>query len=130
MGVCFDTANVFASGYDLRNSETCHATFQQFDETIDLERLKVFHLNDSKSDLGSRLDRHEHIGKGLLGLETFRLLINDVRFEKHPMVLETPGGMDFDKVNLKLLRSLKKRNRKGDIYGIKIRRRRDFKNGD
>ena len=109
LGVCFDTAHVFAAGYDLRDSETYNATFRQFDEIIGLTRLKVFHLNDSKSDPGSRLDRHEHIGKGLLGLETFRLLINDIRFEKHPMVLETPCGMDYNKVNLKLLRSLKRK---------------------
>jgi deoxyribonuclease-4 len=109
LGVCFDTAHGFTAGYDIRNSETYHSTFRQFDEIIGLNRLKVFHLNDSKSGLGSRIDRHELIGKGLLGLETFRLLINDIRFENHSMILETPGGMDDDRASLQLLRSLKKK---------------------
>jgi deoxyribonuclease-4 len=107
LGVCFDTAHVFASGYDFRDLKSYQATLKQFDKTIGLEKLKVFHLNDSKSSLGSRLDRHEHIGKGFLGLEAFRLLINDIRFENHPMVLETPGGMESYKNNLNLLYSLK-----------------------
>lgn len=68
----------------------------------------MFHLNDTKSGLGSRVNRHENIGGGWLGLEAFRLLINDIRFQNHPMVLETPGGMGVNKVNLELLRSLKK----------------------
>ena len=106
LGVCFDTAHVFAAGYDIRNSETYLNTFRQFDKSVGLNRLKVFHLNDSKSGLGSRLDRHELIGKGLLGLEAFRLLINDIRFKNHPMILETPGGMDQDRISLQLLRSL------------------------
>jgi deoxyribonuclease-4 len=108
LGICFDTAHIFTAGYDIRNSGTYHSTLRQFDEIIGLNRLKIFHLNDSKSDLGSRIDRHELIGKGLLGLETFRLLINDIRFKNHPMILETPGGMDDDRASLQLLRSLKK----------------------
>jgi len=108
LGVCFDTSHSFAAGYDFRTPETYEQTFSQFDQIIGLERLRFFHLNDSKRPLGSRVDRHEHIGKGEMGLEGFRLLLNDNRFRRHPMVLETPKGEDLreDKKNLRLLRSL------------------------
>jgi deoxyribonuclease-4 len=108
LGVCFDTCHAFAAGYDIRTPEAYWATFDRFDEIIGLDRLRFFHLNDSKSPLGSRVDRHEHIGRGRLGLDAFRLLINDRRFERHPMVLETPKGEDLrnDRRNLKVLRSL------------------------
>jgi deoxyribonuclease-4 len=108
LGVCFDTSHAFAAGYDLRTPETYDGTFSLFDQIIGLQRLKFFHLNDSKRPLGSRVDRHEHIGKGEIGLEGFRLLLNDPRFRHHPMVLETPKGKDLkeDKKNLRVLRSL------------------------
>lgn len=108
LGVCFDTSHSFAAGYDIRTPETYEETFSQFDRLIGLERLKFFHLNDSKRPLGSRVDRHQHIGKGEIGLEGFRLLLNDRRFRHHPMVLETPKGKDLreDKRNLRVLRSL------------------------
>jgi deoxyribonuclease-4 len=108
LGVCFDTSHAFAAGYDLRTRATYEETFSQFDRIIGLERLKFFHINDSKQPLGSRVDRHEHIGKGEIGLAGFRLLLNDPRFRAHPMVLETPKGKELkeDKRNLKVLRSL------------------------
>jgi deoxyribonuclease-4 len=108
LGVCFDTSHAFAAGYDLRTPETYEKTFSLFDQIIGLQRLKFFHLNDSKRPLGSRVDRHEHIGKGEIGLNGFRLLLNDPRFQDHPMVLETPKGKDLkeDKKNLRVLRSL------------------------
>ena len=108
MGVCFDTCHAFAAGYDIRAQESYTAVFARFDALIGLERLKFFHLNDSKKGLGSRVDRHEHIGKGMIGLEGFRLLLNDPRFRNHPMVLETPKGKDLkeDRENLAVLRSL------------------------
>jgi len=108
LGVCFDTSHAFAAGYDLRTSETYEETFSLFDQIIGVKRLKFFHLNDSKRPLGSRVDRHEHIGKGEIGLQGFRLLLNDPRFQDHPMVLETPKGKDLkeDKKNLRVLRSL------------------------
>ena len=111
LGVCFDTSHAFAAGYDLRTPETYEETFFLFDQIIGLQRLKFFHLNDSKRPLGSRVDRHEHIGKGQIGLQGFRLLMNDPRFQDHPMVLETPKGKDLkeDKKNLKVLRSLIRR---------------------
>jgi deoxyribonuclease-4 len=108
LGVCLDTCHVFAAGYDIRSKTAYQKTFTAFDEIIGLDRLKFFHINDSKKELGSRVDRHEHIGKGKIGLEGFRLLLNDRRFKNHPMVLETPKEKDLkeDIENLKLLRSL------------------------
>ena len=106
--VCFDTCHAFAAGYDISSEAGYEKTFTDFDKIIGLERLKFFHLNDSKKGLDSRVDRHEHIGKGEIGLEGFRLLMNDQRFANHPMVLETPKEKDLkeDIVNLELLRSL------------------------
>lgn len=108
LGVCLDTCHVFAAGYDIRTKAGHEKTFAAFDKTIGIERLKFFHLNDSKKGLGSRVDRHEHIGKGEIGLEGFRLLLNDSRFANHPMVLETPKDKELqeDIENLELLRSL------------------------
>ncbi|HAG07776.1 MAG: putative endonuclease 4 [Clostridia bacterium 62_21] len=108
LGVCFDTCHAFAAGYDLRTPEAFHRTFEEFDALIGIDRLKAIHLNDSRGDLGSRIDRHEHIGLGKLGLEPFRLLLNDPRFRNLPMVLETPKGPDMkeDVMNLATLRSL------------------------
>lgn len=108
LGVCFDTCHVFAAGYDISTKAGYTKTFADFDAIIGLERLKFFHLNDSTRELGSRVDRHAHIGKGKIGLAGFRLLMNDPRFARHPMVLETPKEKDLreDMENLKLLRSL------------------------
>jgi deoxyribonuclease-4 len=108
LGVCFDTCHAFAAGYDIRTREAFEKTFREFDSSIGLERLRFFHLNDSKHALGSRLDRHQHIGRGEIGRAGFRLLVNDPRFRNHPMVLETPKGKELaeDKRNLRLLRSL------------------------
>ena len=106
--VCFDTEHAFAAGYDLRTKEGYERTFAEFDETIGLEILVAFHLNDAKKDLGCRVDRHEHIGKGFIGLEAFRLLMNDRRFWGLPMCLETPKSDDCheDRENLATLRNL------------------------
>jgi deoxyribonuclease-4 len=108
LGVCFDTCHAFAAGYELRTSEGYEATFRELDDLIGLERLKVMHLNDAKGELGSRLDRHQHIGQGTLGLAPFRMLLNDDRFRGLPMLLETPKGPDYqeDRENLKVLRGL------------------------
>ncbi len=106
--VCFDTEHAFAAGYDIRTKEGYERTFLEFDERIGLSFLAAFHLNDSKKGLNCRVDRHEHIGKGAIGIEAFRCLMNDGRFRKVPMVLETPKGPDMaeDVMNLKTLRSL------------------------
>ncbi len=108
MGVCYDTCHGFAAGYDIRDERVYNLTISKFDEQIGIDRLRFFHLNDSKRELGSRVDRHEHIGKGEIGLDGFRLLLNDPKFHEHPMVLETPKGKDLkeDKENMLVLRSL------------------------
>jgi deoxyribonuclease IV len=90
LGVCLDTCHVFAAGYDLRTGEAYSETWRRFDSEIGLKRLSVVHVNDSKKDLGCRVDRHEHIGKGFLGLSAFRLLMNDERLLSVPFLLETP----------------------------------------
>jgi deoxyribonuclease-4 len=90
VGVCLDTCHLLAAGYDICSPEGYDATFREFDRLVGLDRLRVFHLNDSKKPCGARVDRHEHIGKGCLGLEPFRMLLNDPRFAGLPMLLETP----------------------------------------
>ncbi len=90
IGVCLDTCHLLAAGYDICSDDGYRATFEEFDRRIGIDRIKVFHLNDSKKPCGSRVDRHEHIGKGCLGLEPFRRLLNDPRFARLPMLLETP----------------------------------------
>jgi deoxyribonuclease IV len=106
--VCFDTEHAFAAGYDLRSKEGYERTFSEFDDAIGIELLAAFHLNDSKKEFHSRVDRHEHIGQGFIGVGAFRMLMNDKRFWGLPMCLETPKGPDLkeDRENLTLLRSL------------------------
>ncbi|HBY99509.1 MAG: deoxyribonuclease IV [Ardenticatenaceae bacterium] len=108
IGICFDTCHALAAGYDLVTPEGYAHTFEEFDRLLDRERLKVFHLNDSKHELGAHRDRHTHIGKGFCGLATFGQLLNDPRFAQHPMLLETPKGDELleDIVNLRVLRAL------------------------
>jgi len=108
LGVCYDTCHTFAAGYDIRTRNVYEQTFKLFDKIIGLEKLLVFHLNDSKKGLGERVDRHENIGKGLIGKEAFRLLVNDKRFTDHPMILETPEGEEYYQENLKTLKKLLK----------------------
>lgn len=92
VGVCLDTCHAFTSGYDLRTAEACDDTFARFDEVVGFSSLMGMHLNDSKPELGKRVDRHASLGKGMLGLEVFRYIMNDARFEEIPMVLETPDS--------------------------------------
>ncbi len=105
-GVCFDSAHVFASGYDIRNKEGYDKTLKEFEKNVPLKKINVIHLNDSKADFNSNKDRHEHIGKGKIGLEFFRIVLNDKRFENIPKILETPETETMTEVNLKVLRSL------------------------
>jgi deoxyribonuclease-4 len=111
MGVCLDTCHIFAAGYPIQKEEEYKATMKEFDGVLGLERLRVIHLNDSKKGLGSKVDRHTHIGQGELGLEPFRHILNDKRLLKVPKILETPKGDELleDIENLKLLRSLIKK---------------------
>jgi deoxyribonuclease IV len=108
IGICVDTCHIFAAGYDFRTPDGYTAVFDRLISLVGSERIKAFHLNDSKGALGSHLDRHEAIGEGQIGVEGFRLLINDSRFAGLPMVLETPKDEngDADRRNLALLRSL------------------------
>ena len=108
IGVCLDTCHIFAAGYDISNEYGYEKTFKDFDKIIGINRLKVFHINDSKTVLGSRVDRHEHIGKGRIGLTAFRLLLNDSRFKNIPMIIETPKGKTIreDRRNLFVLKGL------------------------
>lgn len=104
IGYCFDTCHAFAAGFDIRTTKGCEETFAAFDSILGLENLKAFHLNDSKGDLGSHLDRHEHIGKGKLGLEPFRYIMKN--FPLIPKVIETEKSEEWDRENLELLKSL------------------------
>ena len=108
--MCLDTAHLFAAGYDFRGRK--YAPFmKRLDSIVGLKRVKVWHLNDSKKPLGSRVDRHDHIGRGLIGLEGFRPIVRDARWAKIPKILETKkgksdDGREWDAVNLEALRSL------------------------
>lgn len=113
VGVCIDTCHTFAAGYPLASPAEYKQTIKSMDQAFGLSKIKAFHLNDSKHPLGSRKDRHEHIGEGEMGLEPFRNLINDRRFQKIPMYLETEkgerDGQNLDAMNLATLRSLIKK---------------------
>lgn len=107
-GVCVDTCHAFAAGYDL--AKDWDGVWAHFDDVLGLDRLRLFHVNDSKHPLGSRKDRHEHLGQGTLGVEPFRRLMNDPRFVQVPKLLETPKENDpltFDVMNLDFLRGLR-----------------------
>lgn len=116
MAVCIDTCHIFAAGYDIRTEETYAKTVIEFDDIVGLQRLVAIHANDSKKGLGSRIDRHEHIGKGAIGLDGFRLIMNDPRLARIPKILETPKGKDLkeDRMNLAALRRLVNRISTGD----------------
>ena len=111
IGVCVDTCHIFAAGYDITTKKGYKKTFETFNKLVGLDKLKVFHINDSKKELGSRVDRHEHIGKGFLGLKPFKFLVNDRRFANIPKILETPKGPDLkeDVKNFKVLKKLIKK---------------------
>ena len=108
VGICYDTCHGFCAGYDIRTPKDYENTFNRLNELIGLGSLRFFHLNDSKNDFNTHKDRHEHIGKGYIGLTAFKLLLNDPRFKNHPMVLETPKDKanTHDITNLTTLRSL------------------------
>ena len=109
LGVCFDTCHAFAAGYDLSTDDGYERTMKAFDAAVGLKRIEAFHLNDSKKGLDCRVDRHEHIGRGAMGLVPFRRLMGDRRFRRGPMVIETPKEDDMDKRNLSILRGFCRR---------------------
>jgi deoxyribonuclease IV len=104
--VCVDTCHLFAAGYDISNEDGYEKTISEFNRIIGLKCLVAIHVNDSKKGLGSRVDRHEHIGKGMIGEKAFGFIMRDKRFEKIPKLLETPKENEMDKVNLGVLRRL------------------------
>ena len=114
VGVCIDTCHAFAAGYAMDTEENYETTIAQMKKDFGIRKIKAFHLNDSKKPFGSRKDRHEHIGEGEMGLQPFQFLLNDSRFSKIPMYLETEKGdregEDFDVMNLRVLRSLQTAN--------------------
>jgi deoxyribonuclease IV len=107
VGVCIDTAHAYSAGYDLKTKTGFKKVFQEFDEVIGFEYLKGMHLNDSKKDFGSKVDRHDSLGKGTLGLEVFECIMNDDRFDGIPLILETPNE-ELWAEEIKLLKSLQK----------------------
>jgi len=107
LGLCLDTAHLFAAGYNIRTKKGYEETMKNLHDVIGIERVNIFHINDSKKPLGSRVDRHEHIGKGYIGKEGFRPLLKDKRFSHVPMILETPKKSDKEDIaNLRILRKL------------------------
>ncbi len=109
IGVCLDTCHIFAAGYDISNKKSYENTIQNFDDNIGLKNLFVIHLNDTKKKYATRVDRHEHIGDGFIGLDAFKLIINDPRLKNIPKILETPklkDGKNADLINLELLRDM------------------------
>ena len=108
IGVCFDTAHAFSSGYDISSPEGLNDVIDRFEDALGRDKLKMFHINDSKGPLGSGIDHHEHIGQGFIGIDCFRELMQNHRFEKYPMILETPKDDKIgDLQNLELLRKLR-----------------------
>jgi len=111
VGVCLDTCHIFAAGYDIRSREAYERTMDEFDKIVGLEFLQVIHVNDSKRELGSHVDRHEHIGRGQIGEEAFSFFLNDARLWDLPFILETPKTapdtqVPMDTVNVELLRKM------------------------
>lgn len=103
-GLCLDTCHIFAAGYDIRSADAYAQTMAELEERIGIRRIRLIHANDSRRELGSRVDRHQHIGSGEIGLEAFRLLLTDPRFASVPVVLETPKEGEMDPINLAALR--------------------------
>ena len=112
LGVCLDTCHIFAAGYDIRNEGAFNDSMEKFDSIIGIKNLFLIHINDSKKDFGSRVDRHEHIGRGAIGIKAFEFFMNDDRLKDVGKIIETPGGdtgENMDAVNLKILKGLAKR---------------------
>jgi deoxyribonuclease IV len=106
LGICMDTSHIFAAGYDIRTDQSYEQTMKAFESAIGFQHLHLFHLNDSKKDLGSGIDRHEHIGKGFIGTSAFRRIMNDSKLIHIPKIIETPKENNMDQVNLDLLKTM------------------------
>lgn len=122
LGVCLDTCHIFAAGYDFRTQETYDAFWKTFDQIVGIDILKIMHINDSKKELGSRVDRHENIGNGKIGLVGFELLFNDARFFAIPKILETPkNSLEEDILNMNVIKKLLSRDTR-ELYGLDSRK--------
>lgn len=108
LGICLDTCHVFAAGYDLRTRKTYETTMKELEAVVGLAKVRAVHLNDSKKELGSQVDRHAAIGEGCLGVDAFELIVNDPRFSEIPMVIEIPGDEEADRRSLRLLKKLRR----------------------
>jgi deoxyribonuclease-4 len=121
LGVCLDTSHVFAAGYDLSRAEAYEDFFDSFDRLISLKRLKAVHANDSKTTLGAKVDRHEQIGRGFLGIQTFERLLRDPRLAGRPFILETPkgkqGDFSWDEINIQVLKRMREARNISNISG-------------
>jgi deoxyribonuclease IV len=106
-GVCLDTAHLFAAGWDIRSEKGMFAALEEFDRVVGIGKIRTFHLNDSKAPLGSRVDRHEHVGRGLIGIEPFRAIVKDPRFRDVPKLIEIPGSDGLYRRDIKLLKGLR-----------------------
>ena len=115
VGVCLDSCHVFAAGYDLRTRKTYETTMKELEAVVGLARIRAVHLNDSQKELGSQVDRHATIGEGHLGLQAFKMIVNDPRFSGIPMVIEIPGDEEADRRSLQLLKKLRKRKVDGSV---------------
>jgi deoxyribonuclease-4 len=119
LGVCLDTCHVFTAGYDFRTEEKYNSMISDFDRIIGLDRLKLVHVNDSKKALGSRVDRHEHLGRGFIGRKAFSFFLSDTRLKDNPFIIETPkgkdeNGVDWDVRNIDLLRHMMEKRGEND----------------
>lgn len=125
VGICFDTCHVFAAGYELRTRDAYERTMDDLLRNVGLDNVGAFHLNDSKKPLGSRVDRHQHIGEGELGLEPFRFLLNDPRFKRIPKLIETPKTIhiESDVKNMRTLRGLVEKPKSSGRRVVKSSRR-------
>jgi deoxyribonuclease IV len=125
LGICLDTAHFFAAGYDIRTEKGWNGALKELDDLVGLDQVMAFHLNDSKTELGSRVDRHAGIGQGKIGKEAFRHIVNDKRFANHPGCLETPKSKDLheDVENLAILRSLVEAKKKMARVAKKVTQR-------
>jgi deoxyribonuclease IV len=121
LGVCLDTSHVYAAGYDLSRAEACEDFLDSFERLISLKRLKAVHANDSKTALGAKSDRHEQIGRGFLGIQTFERLLHDPRLAGRPFILETPkgkqGDRSWDEINIQTLKQLREAKKNSTIFG-------------
>lgn len=120
LGVCLDTCHIYAAGYDISSIDGYKRTIEEFEREIGWDKLKIAHINDAKKPLGSRVDRHEYIGKGFIGIDAFERIVNDPLFSQIPLILETPNPETMHKVYIQMLKKLKRQDNIEDIVKMGI----------